>query len=157
MNWKVVVKIVVNYFWTLSKMAEKSRDRSCSEPSNYMLDQGKKFYQISLSILISCLLDNVPYNDVVERSYKSLTSRSKRAKMFLLWKIIDSLSFLSAVKGVRGCEKKKKDHSIASTRQTINLIYLSSIKKMRLLWKPHTTGDHPEPLWWTCEQNTLVN
>ena len=23
-----------NYFWTLSKMAEKSRDRSCSEPSN---------------------------------------------------------------------------------------------------------------------------
>ena len=24
-----------NYFWTLSKMAEKSRDHSCSEPSNY--------------------------------------------------------------------------------------------------------------------------
>ena len=23
-----------NYFWTLSKMAEKSRDHSCSEPSN---------------------------------------------------------------------------------------------------------------------------
>ena len=27
--------LVVNYFWTLSKMAEKSRGRSCSEPSNY--------------------------------------------------------------------------------------------------------------------------
>ena len=40
---------------------------------NYMLDQGKKFYQISLSILISCLLDNVSYNDVVERSYKNLS------------------------------------------------------------------------------------
>ena len=28
-------EVVVNYFWTLSKMAEKSRGRSCSEPSNY--------------------------------------------------------------------------------------------------------------------------
>ena len=26
-----------NYFWTLSKMAEKSRDRSCSEPFNCKL------------------------------------------------------------------------------------------------------------------------
>ena len=26
-----------NYFWTLSKMAKKSRDRSCSEPSNFAL------------------------------------------------------------------------------------------------------------------------
>ena len=27
-------EVVDNYFWTLSKMAEKSRDRSCSEPFN---------------------------------------------------------------------------------------------------------------------------
>lgn len=40
---------------------------------NYVLDQGKKFYQISLSILISCLLDNVPYNDVVEREVTNLS------------------------------------------------------------------------------------
>ena len=28
-----------NYFWTLSKMAEKSRDRSCSEPFNLLKNQ----------------------------------------------------------------------------------------------------------------------
>ena len=34
--WKCS-EVVVNYFWTLSKMAEKSRDCSCSEPSNCVL------------------------------------------------------------------------------------------------------------------------
>ena len=33
--WKCS-EVVDNYFWTLSKMAEKSRDRSWSEPFNYM-------------------------------------------------------------------------------------------------------------------------
>ena len=33
--WKCS-EVVVNYFWTLSKMAEKSRDRFCSEPFNYV-------------------------------------------------------------------------------------------------------------------------
>ena len=31
-----------NYFWTLSKMAEKSRDRSCSEPSNFSIKARNK-------------------------------------------------------------------------------------------------------------------
>ena len=28
-----------SYFWTLSKMAKKSRDRSCSEPFKYTMDR----------------------------------------------------------------------------------------------------------------------
>lgn len=115
---------------------------------NYVLDQGKKFYQISLSILISCLLDNVPYNDVVERSYKSLTSRSKRAKMFLLWKIIDSLSFLFAVKGVRGCEKKKWSlHYINKTNHKFNIFKLNKENETTM-----KATYHRWPSW-----TTLVN
>ena len=36
--WKCS-EVVDNYFWTLSKMAKKSRDRSCSEPSNSTLNK----------------------------------------------------------------------------------------------------------------------
>ena len=34
--WKCS-EVVDNYFWTLSKMAEKSRDRFCSEPFNWFI------------------------------------------------------------------------------------------------------------------------
>ena len=53
--WKCS-EVVVNYFWTLSKMAEKSRDRSCSEPSNWMAERNKAlgvsdfWYRINFSM-----------------------------------------------------------------------------------------------------------
>ena len=46
--WKCS-EVVDNYFWRLSKMAEKSRGRSCSEPFNYSLNGRDEDYVIAQS------------------------------------------------------------------------------------------------------------
>ena len=51
-----------NYFWTLSKMAKKSRDRSSSEPSNYHFHLKFAYQKVQLlDSVVRCTFDS-PWN-----------------------------------------------------------------------------------------------